>query len=152
MNSKAAVACWKVGCVSVRRGFFVCLACIFLSGLASTPSEGNDWIAAGSDNLWSNADNWSQGVVPLNATSHPGFGWDDPNGPFYPLTPDTSDDGPLWNNDALLTAEGATILVDSTVAATAYGVRIGFEGASNTLEMTRSRWSSPRMVGAQLRE
>lgn len=109
---------------------------IFLCGLVFQPTKGNDWTGAGTDNLWSNPDNWSQGVVPLNATSHPNFGWDDPDGPFYPLTPDTSDDGPLWNNDAKITADGKTVLIDSTVAATAYGVRIGMNGASNTLEMT----------------
>lgn len=100
------------------------------------PATANDWTAAGTDNLWSNADNWSQGVVPLNASSHPLFGWDDPLGDFYPLTPDLSDDGAVGNNDAQLTAEGATILIDSSVAATAYGVRIGRDGATNTLEIT----------------
>lgn len=100
------------------------------------PAMANDWIAAGADTLWSNPDNWSQGVAPINAISHPTFGWDDPDGPFYPLTPDLSDDGPLENNNALLKADDATILIDSTVAAMAYGVRIGFDGASNTLEIT----------------
>lgn len=109
---------------------------VILFACLAIPAAANDWIAAGADNLWSNPDNWSQGVVPLNATSNPTFGWDDPDGPFYPLTPDTSDDGPLENNNALISAEGATVLIDSSVAATAYGLRLGFEGASNTLEIT----------------
>ncbi len=111
-------------------------AVFFVLGFAISQTHGNEWTGAGADDLWANPDNWSQGVVPLNSTSHPAFGWDDPNGPFYPLTPDTSDDGPLWNNDALFTAEDATVLIDDSVTATAYGVRIGLDGASNTLEMT----------------
>jgi|GEM_PF-4220942 len=115
---------------STAAGAFLVLLCL------ATNARSNDWIAEGDDNLWSNPENWSQGVAPLNATSDPAFGWDDAEGPFYPLTPDVSDDGPVFNNDAKLVADDATVLIDSSVAATAYGVRIGFEGASNTLEIT----------------
>jgi hypothetical protein len=64
-------------------------AVFFVLGFAISQTHGNEWTGAGADDLWANPDNWSQGVVPLNSTSHPAFGWDDPNGPFYPLTPDT---------------------------------------------------------------
>lgn len=96
----------------------------------------NQWIAAGSDNLWSNPDNWSLAVVPQGAYQNPLFGWDDPTQPFYPLTPDTGDDGPLGNNNAMLVTEGSTVLIDSTVHAKAYGVRVGLGGAETTLEIT----------------
>ncbi|MEM8680358.1 MAG: hypothetical protein AAGF97_13500 [Planctomycetota bacterium] len=98
----------------------------------------NDWMG-GVDARWDTPANWSQGIVPLGAWQHPSFGWDDPACPCYPLTADPTDDGPLWNNDALLKADNATILIDDTTHATAYGVRIGFEGASNTLQMTGGR-------------
>lgn len=106
------------------------------SAWGQVEGDGNRWMGAGSDNLWSNADNWHLGVAPLGASQHPYFGWDDLNGPFYPLTPNTSDDGPLGNNDVKLWAEGATVLIDSSVQATAYGVRMGYGGATNTLEIT----------------
>ena len=56
---------------------FLAASILFLG--MSSYGWSNDWIAAGADNLWDNADNWSQGVAPLNATSHPQFGWDDPD-------------------------------------------------------------------------
>lgn len=110
---------------------------VFLFGLTYMPTEGNEWTGGGGDNLWTNVDNWSQAVVPINSTSHPGFGWDDPDGPFYPLTPDLSDDGPLWNNDVKLQQDGTITLIDDSVAmAAAYGVRVGNGGATNTLHIT----------------
>lgn len=113
---------------------------VFLCVLLNAPAKGNEWTGAGADNLWTNADNWSQGIVPLNATSHPGSGWDDPTGPFYPLTSDTSDDGPLWNNDVKLQADGTVTLIDDTVSlAAAYGVRVGNGGATNILHITGGR-------------
>jgi hypothetical protein len=72
----------------------------------------------------------------LGAWQDPQFGWDDPAGDFYPLTPDTGDDGPVNNNNAMLTAEGSTVLIDSSVHATAYGVRVGRDGVNTTLEIT----------------
>ena len=106
----------------------------------SAPVAGNLWTGAGADNLWNNVDNWSQAVVPMNATSHPGDGWDDPEGPFYPLTPDPSDDGPRWNNDVKLQENGTVTLVDDAVGvASAYGVRVGNGGAANTLQITGGR-------------
>lgn len=122
-------------CITRRLFFGGFIALLFLSAIGASV-DANNWTANGSDNLWTTVENWSQGVAPLNATSHPNFGWDDPTGPFYPLTTDTSDDGAQWNNDALLSADGATILIDSSVTATTFGVRIGLDGASNTLEMT----------------
>ncbi len=108
--------------------------------LAASSSElhaANDWIGVGNDNLWTNADNWSEGFPPPDATTHPNFGWDDPAGPFYPLTPDTSDDCPRFCNAAHLSVDGTTTLVDDSVTdATAYGLYVGFDGANNLLEMT----------------
>lgn len=108
--------------------------------VASTPTLANLWTGAGDDHLWSNADNWSQAVVPINSTSDPRFGWDDPSGPFYPLTPDPSDDGPQGNNDVKLQEDGTVTIVDDSVGvASAYGVRVGNGGASNTLHITGGR-------------
>ncbi len=100
----------------------------------------NFWVSAGNDNLWSNADNWSLGTAPLGPWQDPQFGWDDPNGPFYPLTPDTGDDGPAGNNNAMLQNPGVfdqiNALIDSSVHATAYGVRVGRDGTPATLDIT----------------
>ncbi len=97
----------------------------------------NNWLGAGSDNLWTNPENWSEGFPPPDATTHPNFGWDDPAGPFYPLTPDPSDDCPLFCNAAHLSVNGTTTLINDTVTdATAYGLYVGFDGANNLLEMT----------------
>ena len=112
----------------------VLLSCILFG--CGNVLHGNEWTGAGGDSLWSTVDNWSQGVVPINSTSHPGTGWDDPTGPFYPLTPDTSDDGPLWNNDVKLQQDGTVTLIDDSVSAAAYGVRVGNGGANNTLHIT----------------
>lgn len=125
--------------------------------ILTAPLSANFWDGEGGDDRWDNPANWSQGVVPLGAWQNPAGGWDDPSCPCYPLTPDPSDDGPQWNNDALLRADNATIVIDETTTtppydipgggmnpgpgpgAFAYGVRIGFEGASNTLEMRGGR-------------
>ncbi|TWT92134.1 hypothetical protein Pla108_41440 [Botrimarina colliarenosi] len=97
----------------------------------------NSWIDGGASNLWSDAGNWSIGVVPLGSSQNPLVGWDDPNGIFYPLTPDPSDDGPVGNNNVFLDTPNATTLIDSSVTANAYGVRIGGDrGAPSTLEIT----------------
>ena len=97
----------------------------------------NDWLGAGSDSLWNNPDNWSEGFPPPDATTQPATGWDDPSGPFYPLTPDPSDDCPRFCNAAHLSVDGTTTLVDNTVTdATAYGLYVGFDGANNLLEVT----------------
>mgnify|MGYP002621632784 CR=1 FL=1 len=124
----------------MRRFTIIVILATFSSLAASTSVWGNLWTGVGSNNLWSNVDNWSQGVVPINAFSHPNFGWDDPSGPFYPLTPDPSDDGPQWNNDVKLQENGTVTLVDDTVGiASAYGVRVGNGGATNTLLITGGR-------------
>lgn len=111
-----------------------------LAVLSSSATAQNFWTAGGSDNLWSNADNWSLGVTPLGPWQDPQFGWDDPAGPFYPLTPDTGDDGPVNNNNAMLENPGLfdpiSVLIDSSVHATAYGVRVGRGGTSTTLDIT----------------
>mgnify|MGYP002621632793 CR=1 FL=1 len=108
--------------------------------IANDTHAQNFWTGAGSNNLWSNANNWSLGVVPLGAWQDPQFGWDDPAGPFYPLTPSTSDDGPVGNNNAMLRKPGVfdpiQVLIDPTVHAKAYGVRVGLDGAPATLEIT----------------
>lgn len=104
------------------------------------PAGANLWTGGGADDLWNNVDNWSQAIVPINSNSHPRNGFDDPTGPFYPLTPDTSDDGPLWNNDAKLQENGTVTLIDDSVGvASAYGVRVGNGGATNTLQITGGR-------------
>ena len=117
---------------------------LFVSALSITVlvspgalAQVNSWTGAGIDDLWSNANNWSLGVAPGGATQHPEFGWDDPTGQFYPLTPNTDDDLPLGNNNVFLDAPGGTTLIDSSVTATAYGVRLGGNrGAPATLEIT----------------
>ena len=117
-----------------RMGFLAVVALVPATSLAQAP---NRWTAGGSDNLWSNVDNWSYAFIPGNATSNPNTQWDDPTGPFYPLTPDPSDDGPPGNNNAFLDSPGATTLIDASVNATAYGVRVGGNrGAPATLEIT----------------
>ncbi|MEM8680359.1 MAG: hypothetical protein AAGF97_13505, partial [Planctomycetota bacterium] len=98
--------------------------------------QANLFTGNGSDNLWTTVGNWSQGIVPINSTSHPASGWDDPACPCYPLTADPSDDGPLWNNDVKLQADDTITLIDATVHAKAYGVRVGNGGANNVLEIT----------------
>lgn len=116
------------------------IAVLTLGLLASSPALGNLWTGAGSDDLWSNVNNWSQSVVPINAFSDPRFGFDDPDGDFYPLTPDTSDDGPIGNNDVKLQDDGTVTIVDDSVGiASAYGVRVGNGGATNTLMITGGR-------------
>ena len=105
--------------------------------LAGHAHAANRWIAAGSSNLWTDVDNWSEGVAPPSATVNPSNGWDDPAGPFYPLTPDPSDDFPRFVNEAQLTEEGTTTLIDSSVTdAVTYGLYVGFDGATNDLLMT----------------
>jgi hypothetical protein len=124
----------------LERSTVIATLLVLLGFTFSTPAVGNLWTGAGGDNLWNNVDNWSQGVVPINATSHPGTGWDDPTSDFYPLTPDTSDDGPLWNNDVKLQDNGTVTLVDDSVGvASAYGVRVGNGGATNILQITGGR-------------
>lgn len=96
----------------------------------------NNWLGVGSDNLWTNPDNWSEGFPPPDATTDPNFGWDDPSGPFYPLTPDPSDDFPRFSNAAHLSFDGTTTLIDDSVTnASAYGLYIGFDGINNRLEI-----------------
>lgn len=110
-----------------------------LSLLASAHA-GNMWTGAGDDNLWSNIDNWSLGVIPINSTADPRFGFDDPTMTFYPLTPSTSDDGLLGNNDVKLQQNGTVTLIDDSVTvASAYGVRVGNGGATNVLQITGGR-------------
>ena len=119
-----------------------CLATpvVMLSLVVSTPVWGNFWTGNSSDNLWDNVDNWSQAIVPINSSSHPRDGFDDPAGPFYPLTPDPSDDAPAWNNDVKLQDNGTVTLIDDSVGvASAYGVRVGNGGATNTLQITGGR-------------
>ena len=114
---------------------FTLFGIMTLTSMSATAQE-NVWTGAGSDNLWSTPTNWSLGLVPVNATTNPDAGWDDPTSPFYPLTPDTSDDYPLGNNYAHLSVDGTTTLIDSSIDAKAYAVRVGMYGATNTLEIT----------------
>ena len=115
---------------------FAALAAVIATPIIAN-AQVNSWLDAGGTNLWSDVDNWSQGVVPLGATQNPLNGWDDPNGIFYPLTPDPSDDGPAGNNNVFLDTPNATTLIDSSVTATAYGVRVGGDrGAPATLQIT----------------
>lgn len=112
------------------------VAFLFAFGVFVTPIEANEWTGGGGDNLWTTVENWSQGVVPINAISDPRFGFDDPDGPFYPLTSDTSDDGVAGNNDVKLQTNDTVTLIDDSVHAKAYGVRVGSGGAINTLHVT----------------
>ncbi len=117
---------------------YLAVASLWL-GIGSAAS-GNLWIGGGGDNLWSNIDNWSQQVVPINAFADPRFGFDDPAGPFYPLTPSTDDDGPIGNNDVKLQENGTVTLIDDSVGiASAFGVRVGNGGATNTLMISGGR-------------
>ena len=111
--------------------------CILLAISLNSANGANNWTGAASDDLWTNSENWSEGFPPPNSTNHPAFGWDDPSQPFYPLTPDTEDDYPLFSNAAHLSANGTTTLIDDSVTnAAAYGLYVGFDGANNLLKMT----------------
>ena len=113
------------------------LTIVALDPVALRGQAPNSWLGTGADDLWSNPDNWLYGVVPGNSTSNPNTQWDDPDGAFYPLTPDPSDDLPLGNNNAFLDLPGGTTLIDASVTAAAYGVRVGGNrGAPATLEIT----------------
>ena len=120
--------------MKIAMGSIVLALAIFCS--TSAMAQVNEWTGGGPNNLWTTSSNWSLGLVPVNATTDPQSGWDDPSSPFYPLTPSTSDDYPLGNNDAELTHSGTTTLIDSSVNATAFDLRVGFYGASNTLQIT----------------
>lgn len=112
-----------------------------LSAQAQLEGDANFWTSAGSDNLWTNPDNWSLGLVPINDWVNPNA-WDDHDFYGFELSPgDTSDDGPRFNNNAMLTDDGATtnqidVLIDSSIHAKAYGVRVGRLGSNATLEIT----------------
>jgi len=95
----------------------------------------NFFTGNGATTSWDDPNNWSKGLVPVNAHTSPD-NWDDPNGPFYPFTPDPNDDFPNGNNNAMFPNEGTTTVIDSSVHAKAYGVRVGLDGASNTLLIT----------------
>jgi len=98
----------------------------------------NFFTGNGATTSWDDPNNWSKGLVPVNAHTFPGD-WDDPNGPFYPFTPDPNDDFPNGNNNTMFQTDGTTILVDSSVYAKSYGVRVGNGGAINTLLVTGGR-------------
>ena len=118
----------------------LCLAVPLVLCSVAFSQGGNVWEGGGSDNRWANTANWSFGILPPNATTHPYNGWDDPDGVFYPLTPDPSDDQSPGVNDAKLARNGTLTLVDDSVThATAYGVRVGNGGASNVLQVTGGR-------------
>jgi len=89
----------------------------------------------GATTSWDDPNNWSKGVVPVNAFTHPD-NWDDPDGPFYPFTPDPNDDFPIGNNNAMFNTEGTTTVISNGTHAKAFGVRVGLDGASNTLLIT----------------
>ncbi len=124
---------------------FVLLASFFLLPFDALGQSPNFWLGGGSTNLWddpnSNGTNWHYGIAPINSFTDPQGGWDDPNfclPPFgcYPLTDPNFDDGPNGNNNAMFNTEGTTTVIDSSVHAKAYGVRVGLDGASNTLMIT----------------
>jgi hypothetical protein len=117
----------------------VVLCVAMVSGIVSA----NEWTGA-VDDRWDEPGNWSQGVIPLGNWQNPGSGWDDPASPFYPLTPDTSDDGPLNNNDAQIrysgspvnvSIDGTTMTAAGEVGALAYGVRVGNGGGDVTFRI-----------------
>ena len=105
----------------------------------------NYFTGNGATNSWDDPNNWSYGIVPVNAFTNPQGGWDDPNFcPIpgvvcYPLTPDPNDDYPNGNNNTMFQTNDTTILVDSSVYAKSYGVRVGNGGATNTLHITGGR-------------
>lgn len=97
----------------------------------------NRWIAGGTTNLWTDVDNWSEGVLPPDATTNPNA-WDDHAFYGFELTPgDTSDDFPRFVNEAQLTEEGTITLIDNSVTdAVTFGLYVGLGGATNALEIT----------------
>ena len=122
-----------------RPFLIVVLPLLFAVSPMAFGQGGNLWLGGG-DNLWTNPSNWSFGTVPVNSTTLPYGGWDDPSGVFYPLSPDPSDDFPAGVNDAKLAANGTVTLIDDSVTqASAYGVRVGNGGANNTLHVTGGR-------------
>lgn len=114
---------------------FTVFAGLPLDALGQVP---NFFTGNGATTSWDDPNNWSKGLVPVNATTGPG-NWDDPNGPFYPFTLDPNDDFPIGNNNAMFNTEGTTTVIDSSVYAKAFGVRVGWQGASNTLMITGGR-------------
>ena len=121
---------------------------VFLVALSANLVLANEWLGI-ENTRWDDPLNWDQGVVPLGASQHPEFGWDDPACPCYPLTGNTDDDGPLGNNNAQLRYQGfpTEILIDENTMhpvieqspgvpanlATAYGVRVGNGGVFVTV-------------------
>ena len=105
----------------------------------------NFFTGSGSTTSWDDPNNWNYGIVPVNAFTNPQGGWDDPNFcPIpgvvcYPLTPDPNDDFPNGNNNAMFNTDDTSTVIDSSVYAKAYGVRVGLDGASNTLLITGGR-------------
>lgn len=113
----------------------LCLA-LTASIMASSSRAANRWIAGGATNLWTDVDNWSEGVAPPDATTNPNA-WDDHEFFGFELTPnDPTDDFPRFVNEAQLTEEGTTTLIDDSVVAETFGLYVGLNGATNELEMT----------------
>lgn len=110
---------------------------LFVNNLGLMPALGaNVWTGAGSDNSWSNTDNWSLGFVPISNTIHPVSGpWDDPSGALYPLTPETEDDGPVGNNDVLFNQNGVHAVIDAATHARTFGINLGYHGTSNSIDI-----------------
>ena len=105
----------------------------------------NFFEGGGATTSWDDPNNWFYGIAPVNAYTNPQGGWDDPNFcPIpgvvcYPLTSDPNDDFPNGNNNAMFNTEGTTTVIDSSVYAKAFGVRVGLGGVSNTLMITGGR-------------
>lgn len=115
---------------------FLAFALLLVVRTVDALGQNNFFIGAGTTDSWDDPANWSMGVVPLNAWVHPNA-WDDHELYGFELTPgDTSDDGPVGNNRNMFQANGTTVLVDSSVYAKSFGVRVGNGGATNTLMIT----------------
>lgn len=109
---------------------------VVVTGMNALGQGPNFFLGAGATTSWDDPDNWSQGILPINSWIHPNA-WDDHDFYGFELSPgDASDDGPIGNNNAMFNTEGTTNVIDSSVHAKAYGVRVGLDGASNTLLIT----------------
>ncbi len=131
-------------CIARISTAVIVVGIVQVSALSALGQPPNNFTGNGATNSWDDPNNWSFGIVPINSFTFPNGGWDDPNfclPPFgcYPLTDPNFDDGPNRNNDNFFNTDGTTTLIDSSVHAKSYGVRVGDGGAINTLLVTGGR-------------
>jgi len=92
------------------------ISVILLLSVAGGAGAGNIFNDNGTDHLWSNADNWSMGIVPDDSTTHP------------------SEVVPKWYNAAEMSIDGTACVIDSD--ADAYTLQVGIYGGDNSCQIT----------------